>query len=131
LIVDTSVWIDFFNGIQNKHTDLLTDAIKSDILIFLHSIILMEILQGFRSDRNHAEVKDIILSYNFVFEDPVPDAIGASDLYRSLKKKGVTIRKSIDCLIAHSAIKNGLPLLHRDRDFDIIAKHTKLQVIVP
>jgi predicted nucleic acid-binding protein len=89
----------------------------------------MEILQGFRSDKDHADVKDILLSYNYVMEDPVPDAIGASDLYRVLKKKGATIRKSLDCMIAYSAIKNGLPLLHKDRDFDIIAKHTKLKVI--
>ncbi len=129
MIVDTSVWIDFFNGIQNRHTSFLTDAIESDKVIFLHSIILMEILQGFKSDKDHAAVKDILLSYEFIMEDVIPDAIGASDLYRSLKKKGVTIRKSLDFLIAHAAIKNGLPLLHKDRDFDIIAKHTKLKVI--
>jgi predicted nucleic acid-binding protein len=91
----------------------------------------MEILQGFRSDKVRAEVKDILLSYNFVIEDAVPDAIGASDLYRSLKKKGAAIGKSLDCLIGYAAIKNGLPLLHRDRDFDIIAKHTKLKIIQP
>jgi predicted nucleic acid-binding protein len=131
LIVDTSVWIDFFNGIHNRHTDFLSDAVESDKPIFLHSIILMEILQGFRSDTDHTAVKDILLSYQFVLEDAIPDAIGASDLYRSLKKKGVTIRKSLDCLIAYSTIKNGLPLLHRDRDFDIIAKHTKLRIVRP
>ena len=91
----------------------------------------MEILQGFRSDKDFAEVKDILLSYHFVMEDPVPDAIGASDLYRSLKKKGATIRKSPDCMIVYSAIKNGLPLLYKDRDFDIIAKHSKLKLVVP
>lgn len=100
-------------------------------MIYLHSIILMEILQGFRSDRDHAAVKDILLSYQFVTEDAVPDAVGASDLYRSLKKQGVTIRKSLDCLIAYAAIKSGLPLLHKDRDFDIMAKHTKLKIIQP
>jgi len=131
LIVDTSVWIDFFNGVQNKQSEYLAGSIESGKTIFLHSIILMEILQGFRSDHDHAEVKDILLSYNFVMEDPVSDAIGASDLYRSLKKKGITIRKSMDCLIAYAAIKNGLPLLHRDRDFDIIAKHSKLKLIAP
>lgn len=129
MIVDTSVWIDFFNGVQNRQSEYLADSIESDKTIFLHSIILMEILQGFRSDKDHAGVQDILLSYNFVMEDPVPDAIGASNLYRSLKKKGVTIRKSLDCLIAYAAIKNGLPLLHRDRAFNIIAKHTKLKII--
>lgn len=129
MIVDTSVWIDFFNGVQNRQCEYLADSIESDRTIFLHSIILMEILQGFRSDKDHADVKDILLSYNYVMEDPVPDAIGASDLYRALKKKGVTIRKSLDCLIAYAAIKNGLPLLHKDRDFDIITKHTKLKII--
>jgi predicted nucleic acid-binding protein len=94
-------------------------------------MILMEILQGFRSDNDRAGVKDILLSHQFVMEDAVPDAIGASDLYRSLKKKGGTIRKSLDCLIAYAAIKNSLPLLHRDRDFEIIAKHTKLKYIAP
>ena len=91
----------------------------------------MEILQGFKSDKDHATVKDILLSYQFMMEDAIPDAIGASDLYRSLKIKGVTIRKSLDCLKAYAAIKNGLPLLHKDRDFDIIAKHTKLKLIMP
>ncbi len=91
----------------------------------------MEILQGFRSDKDHADVMDILLSYDFVTEDPVPDAIGTSDLHRSLRKKGATIRKSMDCMIAYSAIKNGLPLLHKDRDFDIIAKFTKLKLIHP
>lgn len=91
----------------------------------------MEILQGFRSDTDHTAVKDILLSYQFVLEDAIPDAIGASNLYRSLKKKGVTIRKSLDCLIAYAAIKNNLPLLYKDRDFDIIAKHAKLKIIAP
>jgi predicted nucleic acid-binding protein len=118
LIVDTSVWIDFFNGVQNRYTDYLAEAIENDKPIFLHSIILMETLQGFRSDKDHAEVQDM-------------DAIGASELYRSIKKKRATIRKSLDCLIAYTAIKNGLPLLHRDRVFDIISKHTKLKLIVP
>jgi predicted nucleic acid-binding protein len=131
LIVDTSVWIDFFNGTQNRQTDFLADAIEYDKPIFLHSIILMEILQGFRSDEIHEEVKNILLAYSFTKEDSVPDAIGASDLYRSLKKKGITIRKSMDCLIAYAAIKNRLPLLHKDRDFDNIAQHTKLKLITP
>jgi predicted nucleic acid-binding protein len=131
VIVDTSVWIDFFNGAQNRQTDFLADAIESGKSIFLHSIILMEVLQGFKSDKDHAEIKDILLSYDFVIEDPIPDAIGASDLYRSLRKKGATIRKSLDCMIANSAIKNGLPLLHKDRDFDVMAEFSKLKVISP
>jgi predicted nucleic acid-binding protein len=131
MIVDTSVWIDFFNGVHNRHTDYLADAIESGKPVFLHSIILMEILQGFRSDSDHAAIRDILLSFNFVMEDAVPDAIGASDLYRSLRKKGATIRKSLDCLIAYSAIRNSLPLLHKDRDFDIISKHTKLKLLAP
>ena len=90
-----------------------------------------EVLQGFRSDRDHAEIKDILLSYYFVKEDPVPDAVGASDLYRSLRKKGATIRKSLDCMIAYSAIRNGLPLLCKDRDFDVMAEYSKLKVISP
>lgn len=91
----------------------------------------MEILQGFRSDKIHEEVKNILLAYSFTNEDSIPDAIGASGLYRSLRKKGITIRKSLDCLIAYTAIKNGLPLLQKDRDFDNIAKHTKLKLIMP
>jgi predicted nucleic acid-binding protein len=131
LIVDTSIWIDFFNGVQNRQSNFLTDAVGSDKTKFLHSILLMEILQGFGSDRDHATVRDILLSYQFVMEDTVPGAIGVSDLYRSLKKQGVRIRKSLDCLIAYAAIKSGLPLLHNDRDSDIIAKHTKLKIIKP
>lgn len=131
MIVDTSVWIDFFNGKNNRHSDFLAGAIEKDDPVFLHSIILMEILQGFKADRDHDMVKDILLVYDFVNEDPVNDAIGASSLYRSLKKQGLTIRKSLDCLIAYAAIKNNVPLLHKDRDFLHIARHSKLKEINP
>ncbi|HDP81262.1 MAG TPA: PIN domain nuclease [Spirochaetes bacterium] len=131
MLVDTSVWIDFFNGVRDSHTDLLNEAIASGKPIYLHSIILMEILQGIRSERDHRAVKDSLLSFSFVIEDPVSDAVGASDMYRTLRKKEVTVRKSMDCMIAYSAIRNGLPLLHRDRDFEVIAKHTKLKLIAP
>ena len=71
MIVDTSVWIDFFNDVRNRHSEFLIEAVKSDETIYLYSIILMEILQGFRSDRDHTAVKDILLAYEYLPEEPI------------------------------------------------------------
>jgi predicted nucleic acid-binding protein len=91
-------------------------------------IILQEILQGIRKDSDYRKVKDIVLSYPILKMDPVQAAIEAANLYRDLRKKGLTIRKSNDCLIASYAIKYNIPLLHNDSDFDLIASRSHLKI---
>lgn len=120
IIADTSVWISFFNGIETPQVQTLTDYIKGDDPIFLCPTIIQEILQGINDDKQYEQVKDLLLAFNIFNDDSLEIAISAANLYRSLRKKGITIRKSNDCLIAQYAIKHSMKILHQDRDFDLI-----------
>lgn len=128
-LFDTSVWIDFLNNKHSPGADLLEEAILADVEVFLTPTILQEILQGIRDDAKYRQIKET-LSYFHVLDFPcVQAAVGAADLYRALRKKGATIRKSNDCLIAYYAIEYDLTLVHYDTDFDQIAQHTALKTI--
>lgn len=123
LLFDTSVWIDFFSGNESDETLLLTKYLKDDLAVYICPVILQEVLQGIKNDKEYYKIKDSFLALNILKEDQVEAAIGAADIYRKLRKEGVTIRKSNDCLIAWFALKNSLNIVHRDRDFDIILKN--------
>jgi predicted nucleic acid-binding protein len=129
VLVDTSVWVDFFNNAATKESDILTKYIKEDYPAYLCAVILQEILQGFNNDKDYAVVKDLLLSYPFLKTKPLEFAVGAAEFYRKLKKADKTIRKSNDCLIAYHALFYNIPVLHRDRDFSIMAQHSNLKVI--
>lgn len=131
ILIDTSVWIDYLTGTLDKRTDLLNNHIAQNHPVLICPIILQEVLQGIRTDADHKRIKKILLSYTMLEMDPVEAAIGAADLYRNLRKKGITIRKSNDCLIAHYAIFHHVPLLHNDTDFDLIASKTNLKLTQP
>lgn len=131
LIFDTSIWIDFLNNNSTPGADLLEHYINADEQVLLTPTILQEILQGIRDDTKYQQIKET-LSYFTVLELPQTQAaIGAADLYRVLRKKGTTIRKSNDCLIAYYALEYSIPLVHADVDFDQISKHTKMKVWKP
>jgi predicted nucleic acid-binding protein len=125
IIVDTSVWIDFFNGIESEQVNILVTYIKEDEPIYLCPTIIQEVLQGIRSDNKYKEVRDNILCFNILNDDSLEMSLGAAKIFRKLRKKGITIRKSNDCLIAEYAYKYNLNILHKDRDFDLIIKHYK------
>ena len=127
--VDTSVWIDFFN--PKKRTSekaLLENLIQNDYPICLCPIIYQEVLQGIREDKYFERVKYIMQQYGMVNIDLMHVTNFAIDLYRHLRKKGITIRKSVDCLIASYAIIADIHILHNDSDFTQIAKESKLKV---
>lgn len=129
LLFDTSVWIDFLNRKSTPEADLLGQYIETDTEVLLTPTILQEILQGIRDDTKYQQVKEL-LSYFTVLELPlIHAAIGAADLYRSLRKKGATIRKSNDCLIAHYALEFSCTMVHTDSDFDQVSGHTQLKVL--
>lgn len=116
IIVDTSVWIDYFNGKDTAHCDFLDNALKFQ-QVGIFDIILMEILQGFKNDKDYLSAKSA-LSKLPIFEISNKDnAIIYVDYYRTLRKQGITIRKSNDVMIAGFCIRNELPLLFSDRDF--------------
>ena len=129
LIVDTSVWIDGFNPKKKTpEKELLIQSIQDDYPIFLCPVIYQEILQGIREDKTFEQVKLILQQYNMVDIDILYATNYAVDLYRHLRKKGITIRKSVDCLIASYAILADMYLLHNDSDFMQIAKQSALKI---
>jgi hypothetical protein len=129
IIVDTSVWIQFLNGIESREVSYLREAVLVGELIHLCPIIIQEVLQGIRDDRQYELVKDYLLAFNRLAWEPVAASIAVADLYRSLRKKGITIRKSNDCLIAAFAKEFGLSVLHVDRDFQAIAEAGEILVV--
>ena len=119
-LVDTSVWIEFFNGTETEQVKTLVRYIQEDELIYLCPTIIKEILQGIGNEYQFRKVKDYIMCFNVLNDDSLESAIGAANIYRKLRKKGITIRKSNDYIIANYAHKYNLKILHKDRDFDLI-----------
>ena len=106
LLADTSVWINFFKGNKSKEVTILTTYIENDNPIFLCPTIVQEILHGINNDKQFREIKKYLLAFKILNDDGLEMAISAANLYRSLRKKGITIRKSNDCLIAQYAINH-------------------------
>jgi predicted nucleic acid-binding protein len=119
-IFDTSVWIDFFKGNNSDQTMLLVYLLENDLPVYYCPVILQEVLQGIKKDSELEEVKEVFTVLNRLVNDPYQAATGAADIYRNLRKKGITIRKGNDCLIAWYGIKNDLEIIHCDRDYDMI-----------
>lgn len=129
ILVDTSVWIDALNGKQNWQTKLLSRLIDNDVAIVLCPIIIQEILQGIRSDSDFKHVKESLDGFEVLEIEPIQAAYGAAELYRNIRKQGITVRKSNDCLIAYYSIYCNTLLLHNDEDFNKIAGFTTLQTL--
>lgn len=129
-IIDTSIWIDYFNTVFNDKTNAADKLLENKSVIIL-PVILQEILQGIRDKIKFDSIKGLLLSLEFFQFNEIETAIDAASLYRFLKTKGVTIRKPNDCLIAVVCINNNIPLLHNDKDFDNIAKYTSLKIYNP
>jgi predicted nucleic acid-binding protein len=127
VLVDTTVWIDFFADRNEPHVATLLELIENEVDLSLCGVILAEVLQGIRSDTNYIKTKEYLGDLIFL---PMRQAtfLRAAEVYRSLRKKGITIRKPVDCMIASVAIEYDIHLLHNDRDFDYIAKHSKLRI---
>ena len=130
VIVDSSVWIDYLNDKLSSHTTWLENAIGQQE-IGMTSLILCEVLQGIRHDRQFRETREQLLTLS-VFEGLRADlSIAAAQNFRLLQRRGVTIRKTIDCIIATFCIAEGHQLLHHDSDFEPFEKHLGLRVIHP
>jgi len=128
VLVDTSVWIDYFNGRENATTQTL-DALLSTTPVVVGDLILMEVLQGFRDSRDYHVVRKLLMEFELRVLCSIPMALKAADYFRTLRGRGVTVRKTVDCLIATYCIEEHLPLLHNDRDFDPFVLHLKLEVV--
>ena len=130
LLVDSSVWIDYFNGITSPQTDYLEQSL-GQIEIVVGDLILAEVLQGFRRRHDFTLAREALLRFLVLEMVGAEIAIKSAENYHTLRTNGITIRKTIDCLIATFCIETGLDLLHSDRDFDPFEVHLGLMVVHP
>jgi predicted nucleic acid-binding protein len=128
IVVDSSVWIDYFNGKITTQTNLLDDLLDTELIV-IGDIILTEVLQGFQHDKDTRQAKKLFGSLAFMAMLGKNIAIKSADNYRLLRKKGITIRKTLDVIIGTFCIETESSLLHCDRDFDPLEKHFQLKVI--
>lgn len=128
ILVDSSVWIGYFNGQINPQTDWLDSALGREIIV-VGDLILVEILQGFRSDRDFRKAKELLLNFQFMEMLGRELAIKSAENYRLLRRKGVTVRKAIDVIIGTFCIHHNLSLLYDDQDFVPLTKHLGLNAV--
>ena len=127
ILVDTSVWIDFFAGRDEPHVTELEQLIANSEDLALCGIVLTEILQGIVDDHTFRQVREYLRPLVML---PMPEevCVRAARIYRQMRKQGITIRKTNDCLIAATTLEHHCQLLHHDNDFSLIEKHFPLRV---
>lgn len=130
ILVDSSVWIDYFRGTVTPQTEKL-DAVLGVEPIATGDLILTEVLQGFISDRDFSQAKKLMMSLLVIDLAGQALAIQAANNFRTLRALGITVRKTIDTLIATRCIENRMPLLYSDRDFDPFVQHLGLRSALP
>lgn len=130
IMVDTSVWIDYLNGVQSRQTDTLDAGIVEGV-VAMGDIIFLEILQGIRDDRAYLLTKQSLLTLEryAMFGQGMPEK--CAENYRALRKKGITIRKTADVIIATFCIEQRMRLLFTDRDFIPCVDHLGLVAVLP
>jgi predicted nucleic acid-binding protein len=126
ILVDSSVWIDYFRGIQSSQTDRL-HALLGNEPIATGDLVLAEVLQGFGSAQDFNQGKKLLTSLPVIELVGGDIAIRAANNFRTLRSLGITVRKTIDTLIATSCIEKGLALLYSDKNFDPFVEHLGLQ----
>jgi len=129
ILVDTSVWIDYFNGANNRYTDNLDSALEEGA-VAIGDLIFLEILQGFKTDRDYSRAKTTLESLDQFEMFGHRMALKCAENYRALRRKGKTIRKTTDVIIATFCIENQLPLLFSDRDFIPFVENLGLRPVV-
>lgn len=128
IVVATSVWVDYFNDSITPESDALDEALGQQEII-LGDIILTEVLQGFREDDHFVRARRLLQPFPVVTMLGSALAVSSAEHYRVLRKRGVTIRKTIDVIIGTYCIAYGLPLLYADRDFDVMVRYLGLQAV--
>jgi predicted nucleic acid-binding protein len=130
IVVDTSVWIDWLNDRDTAQTDRVASVLVEDGPIALTDVVLAEVLQGIRDRRQVRRVDEVLSAHEVLRLESLDDFRQAAELYRACRRRGATIRRTTDCLIAAVCVREALPLLHADADFDQLAAHTALQVVL-
>ena len=130
ILIDSSVWIDYFKGTITPQTEML-DTLLGQEPLAIGDLILTEVLQGFAEERDFNRARKMLTSLLLVELGGQEIAIQAAQNFRALRVLGITVRKTVDTIIATRCIESGYDLLHSDRDFDPFAKHLGLRVVSP
>jgi predicted nucleic acid-binding protein len=128
VIVDTSVWIDVFAGRETPSVTRLRHITQHES-VAVGDLMLCEVLQGVRTEAESKRARERLLRLHLFEMVGLRNALAAADNYRALRRRGITVRGTVDCLIATFCIENSLPLLHNNRDFDPFEEHLGLQVV--
>lgn len=131
IVVDTTVWVDFFRGRDNRHVTGLVTLVEEDARVALTDVILTEVLQGVRTEAEARRVERHLKSFDVLRLRELEDYSSAAELYRTARSGGHTIRRTLDCLIAAVCVRERVPVLHSDADFDRLAETTPLRVHEP
>ena len=127
IVVDSSVWIDFFHGVSTPEVERL-DALLGVTPLAIGDLVLVEVMQGFRTDQDVATARQLFRSLALLPMLGGSNAWKAAENYRRLRRKGITVRKTIDGIIATACIEANLPLLFSDRDFQPYVEHLGLEL---
>ena len=128
VLVDSSVWINYFNGQDTWQTKIL-DQMLLQIPVLTGDLILTEVLQGFKNDRDYKKAKESLNILPCKQMGGYELAVKSADNYRKLRKKGITVRKTIDIIIGTYCINENIPLLHDDKDFEPMTEYLALKTI--
>ncbi len=131
IVVDTSVWIDVLNDNPTPMAQHCVELIEAGEPVALTEVVVTEILQGLRSERDARLVERHLRAFPILGLNGLDDFALAAALCREARRAGVTIRKTLDCLIAAPCVRTGAPLLHADADFDRLASCTALRIWAP
>ena len=127
ILIDTSAWVEFLRGTDSAACQAVDDLLGGDIAIC--NPVRMEVLAGARDEQHLTDLRRLLARAGVVTTTPA-DYETAASLYRTCRRQGETVRRLIDCLIAAAAIEARIPILHADIDFDVLARHTPLQVVI-
>lgn len=128
VLVDSTVWIDFLRGTSGPAVQRLELLIDDGEDICICGFVLTEVLQGIRDEKQHLATKAQFENLIYLGNDRSTFEL-AANIFRDLRRKGVTVRNSIDCLIAATAMQHGVALLETDRDFSLIASHSPIDLL--
>jgi len=128
ILVDTSAWIEYLRGTGSAANVRVRALLLSDQAVATTEAVVMELLAGGRNDVERRRIQEVVDGCELLPVGGLDDFEHAADLYRSCRERGETIRALVDCLIGAVAIRNNVPVLHDDADFDVLARHTAVRV---
>lgn len=129
ILVDTSAWVEFLRGTGSPVHRHLRHLLESDAPLATTEVVIMEVLAGARDEDHLQRLRRLLLRCELIPIHGLADYEAAAALYRQCRRRGETVRRLTDCLIAVTALRSGIPILHTDTDFEVLARHTRLGVV--